>query len=499
MIKMLKKIWFVLIIVFFTVIYTTSAQNDNETKRSHRKAFSVLQASAEAMGGRAALTKIEDVSFTFAGTIYARNQSYLPNTPLDKFPVETKVVMDLKNDRISWEQKNTLPGGLFFENRILGNLDGATNLDLRQKNHTKLPANPAALLLVYRLFPLLFLQKLYEQNSNLRWLGETTLNGKKHDVITAYWRTLQYTLYFDSTTKLLTKHEFIAPGAFSGDDLWEFYTSDYQSVNGILMPTKYTQIRSGDKIRESTYSDFKFNQKPEESFFAVSADFPLFQQPAFAIKPLAKDVYLAEGVAGGGYRCLIVNLNDGILVVDAPGTSGATAGMINTIKRTIPGKPINYLVATHYHDDHTGGIRSFFAEGAKIITTAANKNFFEKFAKAEYLIGPDQFSRQPKTPDFMFVEKNQKFEYADGTVEIYKLEKNSHAKDLYIVYLPKEKLLFQSDLYNWQKNAVTTATVEFVEEVEKLGLNVETMISSHGGIVPYKQVLDEVKEFKAKK
>lgn len=494
---MTKKTISVLIIVLFTIIYPIFAQTENQTRQSHRKAFSVLQASLDAMGGRASLSKIEDVSFTFAGTLYARNQSYLPNTAFDKFPIETKIVLDLKNDRISWEQKNGLPGGIFFENRIIGNLEGAFNLDLGQKNHTKLTANPPALLLAYRLFPLLFLQKIYEQNSNLRWLGETNLNGKKHDVVVAYWRTLQYTFYFDSASKLLTKHEFIAPGAFSGDDLWEFYASDYQTVNGILMPTKYTQIRSGDIIRESTYSDFKFNQKPDAAFFALPTDFPLFQQPAFAIKPLAKDVYLAEGVAGG-YRCLIVNLNDGILVVDAPGSSGVTAGLINTIKRTIPDKPIKYLVATHFHDDHTGGIRSFIAEGSKIITTEKNKKFFEQFAKAEYVIGPDQLSRQPKNPDFMFVEKNQKFEYADGSVEVAKI-KNPHVEDLYIVYLPKEKLVFQSDMYNWTKNAANASTVAFVDEIEKLGWQVETVIGSHSGTVPYQQIKDEVKEFKAKK
>lgn len=488
----------VLIIVFFTNVYMLSAQTESQTKQSHRKALSIIEASATAMGGRSTLGKIEDISFTFAGMLYARNQSFLPDTPFDKFPIETKIVMDLKNDRLRWDQKNGLPGGLFFENRIIGNLEGGLNIDLGQKNHSKIGANPPAILLVHRLFPLLFLQKIYEQNSNVRWLGETALNGKKHDVIVAYWRTLQYTLYFDSSSKLLTKHEFIAPGAFSGDDLWEFYTSDYQSIHGFLMPTKYTQIRSGDIIRESTYSDFKFNQKLEESFFSLSSDYPLQQQPSFAVKPLAKDVYLAEGVAGG-YRCLVVNSNDGIIVVDAPGTSGVTTGLINALKKTIPGKPIKYLVATHFHDDHTGGIRSFIAEGSKIITTPRNQNFFEKFAKAEYVIGPDQLSRQPKSPDFMFVEKNQKFDYPDGTVEIYKLEKNSHAKDLYVVYLPKEKLLFQSDLYNWQKNGVTVATVEFVEEIEKLGWQVETVIGSHSGAVPYQQIKDEVTAFKEKK
>ena len=46
----------------------------------------------------------------------------------------------------------------------------------------------------------------------------------------------------------------------------------------------------------------------------------------------------------------------------------------------MPSKPIKYLVLSHHHSDHVGGFRDYAAEGAIIVTTAANKNFLEKVA-----------------------------------------------------------------------------------------------------------------------
>ena len=47
-------------------------------------------------------------------------------------------------------------------------------------------------------------------------------------------------------------------------------------------------------------------------------------------------------------------------------------------KKLIPGKPIRYVMNTHPHSDHTGGLPAMVAEGATIITQKNNEEFFEK-------------------------------------------------------------------------------------------------------------------------
>jgi glyoxylase-like metal-dependent hydrolase (beta-lactamase superfamily II)/outer membrane lipoprotein-sorting protein len=494
----MKKSVLILLILCFTKSYTVFGQAENPTKNSYRKAFSVVAASFEAMGGAANFNKIEDISFTLAGNIYARNQSWQSFTAFDKFPIETKAILDLKKERVSWEQKNSLPGGLFFANRnVASRAEAGFNLNLERKNHTVTAANAPVLGLVSRLISPYFLKKLLEQKASLRYVGEANFNGKKHDLVSVVWNNQVFTLYFDAATKFLSKHETVLSDTAVGDDFGEFVTADYQNFEGVMLPTKYQQWQSGKLIRESNFTDYKFNQKPDESLFKLPADYPLFANTPFAIKKLAENIFLADGAAGGGYRVLFVGLKDGILVVDAPGNSQVSTQIIGEIKKAIPNKPIKYLVLTHFHGDHTGGTRPYIAEGAKIITTAKNRSFFEQMAKAEFTITPDVLSNAPKIPDFMFVEDAHKFE--DEQPVVIRNIKSVHAEDMYLVYLPKEKLFFQSDLYNWGNNAVTDSTVDMVGKIAKFNWEVETMISSHGGIVPYKQVLDEVKEFKAKK
>jgi len=494
----MKKSGFVLVFVFFTMVYTIFAQSENQTKRSYQKALSVVTASFEKMGGAANLNKIDDISFSLSGMLHARNQSWQSTTAFDKFPIETKVVLDIQKDRVSWEQKNSLPGGLFFANRnVASRAEAGFNLNLERKNHTVTPANAPVLGLASRLVPVYFLKKLLEQKVSLRSLGEANFNGKKHDLVSVVWNTQVFTLYFDSATKLLSKQETVFPDPAAGDDFGEFILADYQSFQGLQLPTKYQQRQSGKLVRESNFTDYQFNQKPDESLFKLPADYPFFANTAFAVRKLAENVYLAEGAAGGSYRVLFVGLKDGILVVDAPGNSQVSTQIIGEIKKAIPNKLIKYLVLTHFHGDHTGGTRPYIAEGAKIITTAKNRNFFEEMAKAEFTISPDVLSQAPKMPDFMFVEDSHTFEVEP--IVIVRNIKSVHAEDMYLVHLPKEKLIFQSDLYNWPTNAVTDSTVDMVEKIEKYGWQVETMISSHGGIIQYQQIKGEVKEFKLKK
>ncbi|MEW6125844.1 MAG: MBL fold metallo-hydrolase [Acidobacteriota bacterium] len=482
----------------FSGLSVSLAQRENATNASYRRALRIVENSFARMGGKSALAKVENIAFTLVGDLHARNQSVRPDTPFDTFPIATKVVIDLKKERVSWEQRNGLPGGIFFANHIVGSKENNFNLNLERKNYTPLPPNSPIVSLTTRLMPILFLQKALEQKANLRWLGEAIVDGKTHNLVSLVWSGANYTLYFDSTTNLLTKHETLVPDASVGDDWVEFFTTAYQNFDGLLLPTQYRQMRSGKLVRESLYIRITFNQQLDESLFKLPANYPALANPPFAVKNLAKDVYLAEGLAGGGYRSLFVTLNDGILVVDAPGNSQISMQVIREIKKAVPNKPIKHLVLTHFHDDHTGGIRPYIAEGAKILTTQRNRRFFEQMAKAEYTLAPDVFSSKPKNPDFMFIENQQTFSDGDHAVEIYNLN-SPHAQDMYVVYLPKEKLLFQADLYNWATDATNEATVDMVEKIEKLGWQVETVIGSHSGSVPYQQIKDEVAAFRAKK
>ena len=63
---------------------------------------------------------------------------------------------------------------------------------------------------------------------------------------------------------------------------------------------------------------------------------------------------------------------------DAPYGELQSRWVIDAAKAKYPGKPIKYLVLTHHHMDHTGGMRTYVAEGATIIVPSQSPRIFRK-------------------------------------------------------------------------------------------------------------------------
>jgi glyoxylase-like metal-dependent hydrolase (beta-lactamase superfamily II) len=69
---------------------------------------------------------------------------------------------------------------------------------------------------------------------------------------------------------------------------------------------------------------------------------------------------------------------DFIAVIEPPANEARSNAVIAEVKKTIPNKPIRYIVATHHHFDHLGGLRTYVAEGAIVVTDERNKDYFQK-------------------------------------------------------------------------------------------------------------------------
>ena len=84
---------------------------------------------------------------------------------------------------------------------------------------------------------------------------------------------------------------------------------------------------------------------------------------------------------------------DHIVVVDTPNNQARGEAVLAKAKEVIPNKPIRYVVTSHHHWDHLGGIRAAIDEGATIVTHESNKAFLERVAKTPHTIRPDRAGR----------------------------------------------------------------------------------------------------------
>ena len=60
---------------------------------------------------------------------------------------------------------------------------------------------------------------------------------------------------------------------------------------------------------------------------------------------------------------------------EAPTSEARSLAVIEQIAKLMPNKPIRYLVNSHQHFDHIGGIRTYLHIGATIVTQRKNIDF----------------------------------------------------------------------------------------------------------------------------
>jgi glyoxylase-like metal-dependent hydrolase (beta-lactamase superfamily II) len=199
---------------------------------------------------------------------------------------------------------------------------------------------------------------------------------------------------------------------------------------------------------------------------------------------------LAEGVywiRGGQWHSVAIDQGDHIVVVDAPLDEARSLAVIAKVKEIIPNKPITYLINTHAHFDHAGGLRTYVDEGATIVTMPMNQAFYERAWRAPHSLNPDRLERSRKTPKFETIQNGKDvLVNAHRPIEIYQQVGTAHNDAVVMVYLPVEKILIQVDA--WNTEAVTAPKRDFVnpyvvnlyDNILRLKLDVAQIVPLHG-------------------
>ena len=204
---------------------------------------------------------------------------------------------------------------------------------------------------------------------------------------------------------------------------------------------------------------------------------------------------LAPGIwllAGGSHNSVAVELKDFAALIEAPLDDARTNAVIAETKRLIPGKQIRYVVNTHHHWDHAGGLRAAYAEGATIVTNEMNKNFYERviLVPQSRTLSPDRLSMAPFATTGPGPGKletyRERHAISDGDQSIisYNVTGFNHAQDMAIVYLPKAKILINADMGPPPAGAtaaqINANTIALYNNIKRLKLDVTQHVPIHG-------------------
>jgi len=173
----------------------------------------------------------------------------------------------------------------------------------------------------------------------------------------------------------------------------------------------------------------------------------------FTLVELAPNV---QHVQGGTANNLIVAMKDFLIVFDAPYGELQSRWTIDAAKAKYPGKPIKYLVLTHHHMDHTGGMRTYVAEGATIVVPSQALEYFEKVVRAPHTVVPDELQKNPRIPVIYGVFENMTIKDDTTDVRLYNLSAaasataerfaNPHVDGMLIGHVIGSKLIYVTDL-----------------------------------------------------
>ena len=279
----------------------------------------------------------------------------------------------------------------------------------------------------------------------------------------------------------------------------EFTNASYIDVgNGIRFPTEWHSHQgwddnygaqaasAGHNAFGGTMKEVRANQCPDPPPVP-----PSVRQATFPVRvethKLADGVYL---LAGGTHNSAAIEFRDFIAVFEAPLNEERSLAVIEETVKLIPNKPIRWLINSHQHFDHAGGLRTYMHIGATIVTHVKNFDLYVRdvLNYAPRTLAPDMVSLWPPTElaeGYFYEAIRENFIISDGVrnLNVHYVNPLQHVEGMLIAYLPRERFLFEADLVGTHQPPGAKPTADqrsFHNAVQRLGLNVSQVVPVHG-------------------
>ena len=265
-----------------------------------------------------------------------------------------------------------------------------------------------------------------------------------------------------------------------GDTLVETKYTDYKDFGGVNFPVHITRTQGGFPVLALGITDVKANPPIDITVPGVVVN---YQTPSVVDKKLAEGVYY---LVGGTHHSLAIEEKDHVVLVEAPLNEDRSVALIAKVHELFPNKPIKYVINTHHHFDHSGGLRTFVAQGATLVVPQIDKAYYEKIWANPHTINPDQLSQNPKPAKFKTYGDKLVLTEGGRKIEIHEIAGSGHSDGFGLIYLPAEKILVEGDAFTPgpvgapAPTTVNPYALNLYQNIERLKLNVDQIAAIHG-------------------
>lgn len=419
------------------------------------------------------------------GTLFPRSQSRSSQPPFDPFPYRESAALSRDTSAISIDQELTWPN---FVGRYRVVAQGRGGFDLNLASKREIPRSESSaktrIALLARL-PALLIEEALRHPDALRLLGIRREEGVPLRLVEARAAASRVTLVLDRDLRLREVRR-LDSEPLLGDVLVETELSGGREVAGLRLPAR---IRS----RANGVLQSELELEGAEPIDAAELEAALVRPEGFAppaspetapiaIEPLAPAVWLVRNIGGSDYSSLVVEKGDELLLVEAPVDAPSMERVLDLLEERFPGKGVRTVVVTHHHFDHSGGVLAPMRAGAAVVTTPGNAAFFRSVAAASRTLsgggGAPAAIRTVDGPSLVIE--------GDGPrVELHRLDGSGHADEMLYAWLPRERILFQGDLFVLHPDAPEAArpqAIALARQIDRQELPVERLVGVHGAI-----------------
>ena len=413
-------------------------------------ALATLAAAVDALGGSAALAAAKAQTWTASGSQYDQLESYSP-VPGEKdettlqmtYTSAGAVSFEGPGHSLTWDGKTVevLPGREpKFTQASRGKFGFTTGTETGYP-----PLDPSFMTSIEvaarwkqqaMRTPGVLLAWALANPSSVRADADETWNGSPSHVlrlVTPWGWPADVRLFVDAATKLPVKSETMEDDPVRGDTKVEITFTDWRPAGALKAPFALTHTLNGSKIETETRSAVTTETASGHRFdvpamFQAGYDaagaawgtrsaqfflryqafaYPLYFDQSVGVPPYVPGLVKDEVVATAGakvvhyrfsfYNTMVVEMPTYLVVVEAPLYDSASAAAIADIKARFGAKPVKAVVSTHFHFDHTGGIRRYLAEwpNADLYVPAEVVDFYAALVKAPHTLATDTSWKTP--------------------------------------------------------------------------------------------------------
>jgi glyoxylase-like metal-dependent hydrolase (beta-lactamase superfamily II) len=328
-----------------------------------------------------------------------------------------------------------------------------------------------------------------------------------------------YIVAFDPQSGLPARVRTLDYDNIWGDVTYDQVLSDWKEINKVKVAMNRKTELNGRVVADFNFTEIRFNQAIDAKRLQIPNEVRAnAAKPATGNVPyqwvlrrqfigtymdsdnVSYDTKASQGLRlqqvspgvfqtqGGTHNSLVVEMSDFLVVFDAPVTDAQSAWLVGAAKAQFPNKPIRWVVLTHHHMDHAGGVRGMLVDGGTLVVGAPGRAHYQKVLAAPMTRNPDLSARSFNAIQIMEVTMSHVITDSRGRQVMMYMMDNPHAKGMLMGWVPDAKLGFVTDI--WSPGPPLPAKpnpglVAVVNTVKAAGIQPERFAGGHGSTSDY--------------